>query len=85
MSKTFRPWKIEEPLLLPVTVADFVAESHLARFVLSVVRDEVDLGKITGTYGSELGHPLRQSGQAPRRRLDESYTQSDLSASRLAA
>ena len=57
MSKTFRPWKIEEPLLLPVTVADFVAESHLARFVLSVVRDEVDLGKITGTYGSELGQP----------------------------
>jgi hypothetical protein len=45
MSKTFRPWKIEEPLLLPVTVADFVAESHLARFVLSVVRDEFDLGK----------------------------------------
>ncbi len=57
MSKTFRPWKIEEPLLLPVTVADFVAESHLARFVLSVVRDEVDLGKITGTYGSEFGQP----------------------------
>ena len=53
MSKTFRPWKIEEPLLLPVTVADFVAERHLARFVLSVVRDEVDLGKIAGTYGSE--------------------------------
>jgi len=57
MSKTFRPWKIEEPLLLPVTVADFVAERHLARFVLSVVRDEVDLGKITGPYGSELGQP----------------------------
>ena len=57
MSKTFRPWKIEEPLLLPVTVADFVAESHLARFVLSVVRDEVDLCKITCTYGSELGQP----------------------------
>ena len=47
MSKTFRPWKIEEPL----------AESHLARFVLRVVRDEVDLGKITCTYGSELGQP----------------------------
>jgi hypothetical protein len=57
MSKTFRPWKIEEPLLLPVAVADFVAESHLARFVLSVVRDEVDLGQITGTYGSEFGQP----------------------------
>jgi transposase len=57
MSKIFRPWKIDEPLLLPATVADFVAEDHLARFVLSVVRDEVDLVKITGTYGSERGQP----------------------------
>ena len=57
MSKTFRPWKIDEPLLLPVTMADFVAESHIARFVLNVVRDEVDLCKITGSYGSEFGQP----------------------------
>jgi transposase len=57
MSKTFRPWKIDEPLLLPVTVADFVGESHLARFVLSVVQGEIDLAEITGTYGSERGQP----------------------------
>src|SRR5215467_666835 len=57
MSKTFRPWKIDEPLLLPVTVQEFVAEDHVARFVLSVVRDEIDLVKITGTYGSERGQP----------------------------
>src|SRR5258706_9123166 len=57
MSKTFRPWKIDEPLLLPAIVGDFVAADHLARFVLSVVRDEVDLVKITGTYGSERGQP----------------------------
>jgi transposase len=57
MSKTFRPWKIDEPLLLPVTVADFVGESHLARFVLSVVREEIDLSQISGTYGSERGQP----------------------------
>jgi transposase len=57
MSKTFRAWKIDEPLLLPVRVADFVAEGHLARFVVSLVRDEIDLCKITGTYGSERGQP----------------------------
>jgi hypothetical protein len=45
MSNTFRPWKIDEPLLLPVTVADFVAESHVARFVLSVVREGADLSR----------------------------------------
>lgn len=57
MSKTFRPWKIDEPLLLPVMVADFVDESHLARLVLSLVQEELDLAEITGTYGSERGQP----------------------------
>jgi transposase len=57
MSKTFRPWKIDEPLLLPPMVQDFVDDDHLARFVLSLVRDEIDLAEITGSYGSERGQP----------------------------
>src|SRR6266496_1366440 len=57
MSKTFRPWKIDDPLLLPPMVQDFVGKDHLARFVLSLVRDDVDLAEITGTYGSERGQP----------------------------
>jgi transposase len=57
MSKTFRPWKIDEPLFLPPTVQDFVGPGHLARFVLSLVREAIDLSKITGTYGSERGQP----------------------------
>jgi transposase len=57
MSKTFRAWKIDEPLFLPPTVGDFVAHDHLARFVLSLVMDEIDLAGITGTYGSERGQP----------------------------
>jgi transposase len=57
MSKTFRPWKIDEPLFLPPMVQDFVAEDHLARFVLSLVRDDIDLAAISGSYGSERGQP----------------------------
>jgi transposase len=57
MSKTFRAWKIAEPLFLPATVEDFVAEDHLARFVLNLVKDDIDLAEITGTYGSERGQP----------------------------
>src|SRR6202161_937256 len=57
MSKTFRAWKIDEPLFLPPMVGDFVANDHLARFVLSLVRDDLGLGEITGTYGSERGQP----------------------------
>jgi transposase len=57
MSKTFRAWKIDEPLFLPASVHDFVAENHLARFVLSLVKDDLSLAEITGTYGSERGQP----------------------------
>src|SRR6516162_333363 len=57
MSKTFRLWKIDEPLFLPPTVRDFVGADHLARLVLNLVREEIDLCKITGSYGSERGQP----------------------------
>jgi transposase len=57
VSKTFRPWKIDEPLLLPALVQDFVAKDHLARFVLSLVREEIDLGAITASYDSDRGQP----------------------------
>jgi transposase len=51
------PWKIDEPLFLPPMVGDFVARDHLARFVLNLVKDDLDLAEITGTYGSERGQP----------------------------
>ena len=57
MSKTFRAWTIDQPLFLPPTVGDFVARDHLARFVLGIVREHLDLALITGTYGSERGQP----------------------------
>jgi transposase len=57
MSKTFRAWKIDEPLLLPATVKDFVPKDHLARFMLGVVTEELDLTKIMLSYASEKGQP----------------------------
>ena len=57
MSKTFRPWKIDEPLLLPPLVQDFVAKGHLAGFVLDLVREEIDLAAITVSYDGERGQP----------------------------
>lgn len=57
MSKTFRPWKIDEALLLPPTVQEFVAKDHLAHFVLNLIRDDVDLREITCSYGGERGQP----------------------------
>ena len=57
MSKTFRPWKIDEPLLLPPVVQEFVAKDHLARLVLSLVREDIDLAAISGSYAGERGQP----------------------------
>ena len=57
MSKTFRAWKIDEPLLLPITVQEFVGKDHLARFVLSVVEEELDLSGILSCYSSTKGQP----------------------------
>lgn len=57
MSKTFRAWKIDQPLLLPLAVHDFVAEDHLARFVLALIVDEFDLIEIVAAYSKEKGQP----------------------------
>ena len=57
MSKRFRPWKIDEPMLLPATVQEFVAKDHLARFVLNLVVEELDLEEIERVYRVERGQP----------------------------
>ena len=57
MSKTFRAWKIDQPLLLPLAVQDFVAPGHLARFVLALIADEINLIVIVAAYSNEKGQP----------------------------
>ena len=57
MSKTFRPWNIDQPLLLAPSVRDFVGGDHLARFVLALVLEHLELGEIEASYGSERGQP----------------------------
>jgi transposase len=57
MSKTFRPWRIDQPLLLPARVQDFVGEDHLARFVLALVLEDLNLGEIEASYSGARGQP----------------------------
>ena len=57
MSKQFRAWKIDEVQLLPPSVQDYVAADHLSRFVVTLVRESLDLGAIEGSYRSDLGQP----------------------------
>ena len=58
MSKTFRPWTIDQPMLLPPSVRDFVGEGHLARFVLALVLGLSTLARSKRhPYASERGQP----------------------------
>ena len=37
MSKHFRPWNIDQTLLLPPNVLDFVPKEHVSRFIVGLV------------------------------------------------
>jgi len=56
MAKTFRPYEPDQLLLLPPSLADWVPEDHLARFVSEVV-DALDLTAIEDMYDEERGYP----------------------------
>jgi len=56
MAKTFRPYEPDQLLLLPPSLADWVPEDHLVRFVSDVV-DSLDLTAIEDTYNEERGYP----------------------------
>jgi len=57
MSKEFRPWKIDEAQLLPPSVQDYVPADHLSRLIVVLVREELDLSAVIGSYRSTLGQP----------------------------
>src|SRR5450432_4393571 len=57
MSKTFRPWDVDQRWLLPPSVDEFVPEGHVAHFVRDTVRDGLDLSAIMSSYDEERGFP----------------------------
>ncbi len=57
MSKSFRPWDVDQRWLLPPSVHELVPEGHLAHFVRDTVREELDLSAIFAAYTEERGYP----------------------------
>ena len=57
MSKTFRPWDVEQRWLFPPSVQELVPAGHLAHFVRDTVREALDLSEIFDTYREERGFP----------------------------
>jgi transposase len=57
MSKTFRPWNVDQVWLFPPSVQDFVPAKHAAHFVRETVRTQLDLAAIFASYEEERGYP----------------------------
>jgi len=57
MSKTFRPWDVDQRWLLPPSVQELVPAGHLAHFVRDTVREELELSAIFASYAEERGYP----------------------------
>lgn len=57
MSKTFRDWSLDQALLLPPSVHDFVPTGHLSGFVVALVTEELNLSAILASYQGEKGQP----------------------------
>ena len=57
MSKTFRPWDVDQVWLFPPSVQDFVPAKHVAHFVRETVRGDLDLTAIFASYEEERGYP----------------------------
>ena len=62
MSKTFRPWAVDDIWLLPPSVQDFVPAGHAAHLVRDLVRDELDLSAILSVYTEMRGYPPYHPG-----------------------
>ncbi|MDA3922356.1 MAG: IS1182 family transposase [Salinisphaera sp.] len=54
MADRFRPINRDTPHLFPPTVQDYLADDHLARFVVDIV-DQLDLSPLTRAYGGRGG------------------------------
>ena len=57
MAKTFRDWDIEQLMMFPPSVEDFVPQGHVAHFVRDTVSEALDLSAIVDYYSEERGYP----------------------------
>ena len=57
VDKTFRPYDPGQVFLMPPSIADWVPEDHLARFVSELVDEVVDLGPFLVVYTEKRGFP----------------------------
>jgi len=57
MTKSFRPWSVDEVWLLPPSIHEFVPAGHPAHLVRDLVRESLDLSPILKSYTEPCGYP----------------------------
>src|SRR5690242_15391854 len=57
MTKSFRPWSVDEVWLLPPSIHEFVPAGHPAHLVRDLVRETLDLSPILQSYTEPRGYP----------------------------
>lgn len=57
MGKIFRDWDLDQIVLFPPSVRDFVPEGHIAHFVRDTVCEDLDLSGVLDCYSEERGYP----------------------------
>jgi transposase len=57
MSKTFRPWDVEQRWLLPPSLHELVPAGHVAHIVRETVCKDLKLDAILSAYTEERGFP----------------------------
>jgi transposase len=57
MKKSFRPWQVDQSLLVPPSVHDFVPSDHSAHFIRDLVCEQLDLSVIVESYDEARGNP----------------------------
>ena len=80
MSKHFRPWKIDETQLLPVSVQDYVPGGHLSRFIVALVRESLDLSEIEASNAGNAGQPPFHPGLMTALLLNAYLSEANLAA-----
>ena len=57
MTRPVRDWNVDQSMLLPMSVHDFVSADHVAHFIRDTVAEELDLSAVWQAYSGDRGQP----------------------------
>lgn len=75
---SYRAWDVDQPMLLPPSVTEFVAPSHLVHFVRDLVQRELDLSAVHARYSKDpRGNAPYHPGMMTALMMQDAQTKDD--------